>query len=301
MLGTLQTRTRRRGFSRIVTRVRSPHGALGTGGPRTVPRHAGQYTHAGDRFQLDEFVSALLRGRRPRDPWRAPLVGRAAILERFRGGIGIRPHQARRSRPAGAKRIVRHNVTNLRFESLTPQEATVASYFTVFTNVGADHMGRYRDRLVPVGDDWLIAHRYVSTDWHAPDASSVRVHDDGPMTHTSRRHTPLSCSLAVIALATLALAGSRGRSPRRALPSPRLQLSRPRQRSRATWCPRPRTSGRAPLRTPARSASARRRCPCRPTARRSRSGTRRQRPAWPANPVATYDVATWLPRRRSRS
>ena len=43
----------------------------------------------------------------------------------------------------------------------------MASYFTVFTNVGADHMGRYRDRLVPVGDEWLIAHRFVSTDWHA--------------------------------------------------------------------------------------------------------------------------------------
>ena len=42
----------------------------------------------------------------------------------------------------------------------------------MFTNVGADHMGRYRDRLVPVGDEWLIAHRFVSTDWHAPDSSS---------------------------------------------------------------------------------------------------------------------------------
>ena len=31
-------------------------------------------------------------------------------------------------------------------------------------------MGRYRDRLVPVGDRWLIAHRFVSTDWRAPDS-----------------------------------------------------------------------------------------------------------------------------------
>ena len=45
----------------------------------------------------------------------------------------------------------------------------MASYFTVFTEVGLDHMGRYRDRLVPVGDRWLIAHRFVSTDWRAPD------------------------------------------------------------------------------------------------------------------------------------
>jgi hypothetical protein len=31
-------------------------------------------------------------------------------------------------------------------------------------------MGRYRDRMVPAGDRWLIAHRFVSTDWRAPDS-----------------------------------------------------------------------------------------------------------------------------------
>ena len=53
---------------------------------------------------------------------------------------------------------------------MTPTEATVASYFTVFTEIGLDHMGRYRDRLVPVDDRWLIAHRFVSTDWRAPES-----------------------------------------------------------------------------------------------------------------------------------
>ena len=53
----------------------------------------------------------------------------------------------------------------------------MASYFTVFTEVGVDHMGRYRDRLVPVGERWLIAHRFVSADWRAPGSrSSVRIH-----------------------------------------------------------------------------------------------------------------------------
>jgi hypothetical protein len=32
-------------------------------------------------------------------------------------------------------------------------------------------MGRYRDRFVPVGERWLIAHRFVSTDWRAPDST----------------------------------------------------------------------------------------------------------------------------------
>jgi hypothetical protein len=129
-----------------------------------------RYTHAGDRFRLDEYVAAFCEDGVLEIRGAGPIEGRAAILERFRGGIG-NPASSREAQTAvGAKRIVRHNVTNVLFESVSPQEANVASYFTVFTNVGADHMGRYRDRLVPVGDAWLIAHRFVSTDWHAPDS-----------------------------------------------------------------------------------------------------------------------------------
>ena len=47
---------------------------------------------------------------------------------------------------------------------LTPDEARVSCYFTVVTEIGLDHYGRYRDVFVPVGDDWLIRHRFVSTD-----------------------------------------------------------------------------------------------------------------------------------------
>ena len=105
-------------------------------------------------------------------------------MERFRGGIVPRRAQVggpdgergRRRAPSASdarraappRRIVRHNVDNIRFESVSPTEATVASYFTVFTDVGLDHLGRYRDRLVPVGERWLIAHRFVSMDWRAP-------------------------------------------------------------------------------------------------------------------------------------
>jgi hypothetical protein len=45
----------------------------------------------------------------------------------------------------------------------------VASYFTVLTEIGLDHHGRYRDRFVRLDttDLWLIEHRLVSTDWRA--------------------------------------------------------------------------------------------------------------------------------------
>ncbi|MGZ4514654.1 MAG: hypothetical protein ACXVX5_08085, partial [Mycobacterium sp.] len=56
------------------------------------------------------------------------------------------------------------------FTGLTSDEAHVSSYFTVVTQLGLDHFGRYRDTLVPAGDGWLIKRRKVSTDWAAPDS-----------------------------------------------------------------------------------------------------------------------------------
>ena len=68
---------------------------------------------------------------------------------------------------------MRHNLANIRFTELAPQRARVSSYFTVFTEIGLDHYGRYRDELVPIGDEWLISSRFVSTDWAAPDSTMV--------------------------------------------------------------------------------------------------------------------------------
>jgi hypothetical protein len=143
-----------------------------------------QYSHAGDRYLLDEFAGAFCEDGVLEIRGQPPLRGRAAIVERF-GGATAALHARGAARTARAedadapRRIVRHNIANIRFESVTPAEATVASYFTVFTEVGVDHMGRYRDRLVPVGDRWLIAHRFVSTDWRAP-ASVFRAEPPAP-------------------------------------------------------------------------------------------------------------------------
>jgi hypothetical protein len=132
-----------------------------------------QYTHAGDRYLLEEFAAAFCEDGILEIRGSAPLQGRAAIMERF-GGTG-EATRVRQSAGAvgngGPRRVVRHNVTNVRFEAVSPTEATVASYFTVFTEIGPDHMGRYRDRLVPVGERWLIAHRFVSVDWRSPDTT----------------------------------------------------------------------------------------------------------------------------------
>jgi hypothetical protein len=133
-----------------------------------------QYTHSGDRYMLQDFAGAFCQDGVLEIRGAEPLQGRDAIMERFGGPTAAAQAQgeaAQKRQAGGLRRIVRHNVTNVRFESIRPDEAIVASYFTVITEVGVDHMGRYRDRLVPVGERWLIAHRFVSTDWRAPEST----------------------------------------------------------------------------------------------------------------------------------
>jgi hypothetical protein len=97
-----------------------------------------------------------------------PLRGRSEIVA-FLGGV-----TGKIAVDADVKPVVRHNVANILFTSLTPDEAQVSCYFTVVTHIGLDHFGRYRDILVPDGDGWLIKHRKVSTDWAAADSAMAR-------------------------------------------------------------------------------------------------------------------------------
>jgi hypothetical protein len=141
------------------------------------------YTHAGDRYRIAELGSTFCEDGVLEIRGVEPIVGRAAIVATFTGDTsGLQaqmeaaivetqePAAPPPAPDAGAKYILRHNVANIRFESVSPTEITVASYFLVVTRKGLDHVGRYRDRMVPVGEQWLIAHRFVSVDWRAPDA-----------------------------------------------------------------------------------------------------------------------------------
>jgi len=130
-----------------------------------------RYNWSGDALQFDklgetfcEYGELELRGSEP-------LRGRAAIVE-FLGDVVTQPNAT--AQTSGVKRIVRHNVANIRFIDVRADEARVACYFTVLTEIGLDHYGRYRDVFVPVGTDWLIRHRFVSTDWSAPDSTMAR-------------------------------------------------------------------------------------------------------------------------------
>jgi hypothetical protein len=132
-----------------------------------------RYNWSGDAGRLDGLAETFcadgvldIRGVQP-------LRGRSEILA-FLGGvtgnIAVSPD---------VKHVVRHNLTNVLFTGMTPEQAHVSSYFTVVTHIGLDHFGRYRDTLVPDGDVWLIKHRKVSTDWAAPDSAMARQPRDG--------------------------------------------------------------------------------------------------------------------------
>jgi hypothetical protein len=118
-----------------------------------------RYTHPGDNFPLDDLAASFCEDGILE--WDGEQLQGRDTIHRFRVEA--------RERSGGVEpgRILRHNVTNIWFKAVTPQEASVLSCYTVYSEIGLDHFGRYIDRFVPVGDDWLIAHRIVTMDWAA--------------------------------------------------------------------------------------------------------------------------------------
>ena len=130
-----------------------------------------QYNWSGDAMRLPGLAAAFCDDGVLEVRGSEPVRGRAAIVDYLGGAVAAPTADASES---NVKRIVRHNVANIRFTDVTPDEARVSCYFTVFTEIGLDHYGRYRDVFAPVGDDWLIRHRFVSTDWSAPNSTMAR-------------------------------------------------------------------------------------------------------------------------------
>jgi len=81
--------------------------------------------------------------------------------------------------PSGAGRI-RHHVSSVHVTFPTADEARATSYFLAVTAAGPDHWGRYRDRLIRVGDRWRFAERTATVEGHAPGSwAEVRAGDEG--------------------------------------------------------------------------------------------------------------------------
>jgi uncharacterized protein (TIGR02246 family) len=93
------------------------------------------------------------------------LQGREAIRA-FLEGVG--------AQLAGATTVstIRHHVSNLTIDVVSPTEAHGACYFLAVTEHGVDHWGRYRDTYTPENAErdgrWLFAHRLARTDGTTP-------------------------------------------------------------------------------------------------------------------------------------
>ncbi|MCO5091255.1 nuclear transport factor 2 family protein [Bosea sp. (in: a-proteobacteria)] len=60
----------------------------------------------------------------------------------------------------------RHNLTTRFIEVTGPDAAHSVSYFTVFSEIGLDHVGRYLDRFALSEEGrWLIASREIHLEW----------------------------------------------------------------------------------------------------------------------------------------
>ena len=127
-----------------------------------------RYNWAGDAGHLDELAETFCADGVLEIRGLQPLRGRAEIVA-FLGGV-----TGNISASADVKPIVRHNVANVLFNGVARDHAQVSCYFSVVTHIGLDHIGRYRDTLVPDGDIWRIRHRKVSTDWAAPNSVMAR-------------------------------------------------------------------------------------------------------------------------------
>jgi hypothetical protein len=127
-----------------------------------------RYNWSGDAGRLDGLAETFCTDGVLEIRGLEPLRGRTEIASFLSGVTGSV------AASVDVKPVVRHNVANVLFTGLSPDRAQVSSYFTVVTQIGLDHFGRYRDTLVPEGGTWLIKHRMVSTDWAAPNSTMAR-------------------------------------------------------------------------------------------------------------------------------
>lgn len=118
----------------------------------------GAYSHAGDRFQLDDLSACFTEDGVLEVRNSFVVQGRRDIIRALTGRAGSRTPDT------GRKFFVRHFVTNIRFAAVQVASVETSSYFAVLHPDGVDHWGRYRDVFVEVGDRWLLRRRVVVVD-----------------------------------------------------------------------------------------------------------------------------------------
>ena len=127
-----------------------------------IQRTLAAYNLAGDRLKVADLAAQFTEEGVLETPT-GTMTGRAAIT------AGLGPGGTREGAAAPTRRpnFVRHNLTTSRYELTGPDTAEGKTYFVVYTDIGADHMGFYTDRMRKVDGRWYIEHRRVLLDWMA--------------------------------------------------------------------------------------------------------------------------------------
>jgi hypothetical protein len=130
-----------------------------------------KYNQSGDRLKAEDFASCFTEDGILESEQRD---GSAGFHHRGREAI-LAWQTAWRDNPPSPEtprsaRFVRHNLTTCRIDLTGPDTARARTYWVVMTDIGPDHCGVYTDEFRKVGEDWLIAHRRVRTEWWAEDS-----------------------------------------------------------------------------------------------------------------------------------
>ena len=127
----------------------------------SVRQTIADYTAGTDGFDLSALAACFTsEGRLDYTGGSGPLIGPSEIEDGLAEQLGTRTEDAQPS-------FVRHHVSSVRFLLVQPDRIEASSYFTVLTDIGVDHWGRYRDVLVPVEHRWLFASRKIRVDGFA--------------------------------------------------------------------------------------------------------------------------------------
>ncbi|BCO34857.1 nuclear transport factor 2 family protein [Mycobacterium heckeshornense] len=118
-----------------------------------------EYTAATDSFDLKALAACFAPDGVLEFTGGQPIAGRDAIETGLRAQMEVSRSASRR-----APKYVRHHLASIRFSAVERNRVDVTSYFAVYTDIGLDHWGRYRDVLIPAEGRWLLASRKIAVD-----------------------------------------------------------------------------------------------------------------------------------------
>jgi hypothetical protein len=133
-----------------------------------IRRTLARYNIAGDRGDLVGLAATFAEDGTLHAPG-IHVTGRAAIVTRLEASMAS-------NNPALT--TVQHHLTTSLIEIDGRDEAHCRSYFLVVTDIGPDHAGSYRDRMVRQAGEWLIAERSARLSWLSPNSLFTVASDD---------------------------------------------------------------------------------------------------------------------------